>query len=96
MSPHPLAKVELIAAYAVLAMQMRREREWRNYALASVSVAVLSLLIFLVYQYGLPGASVGPWIGLIQRILFGVTLGWLEVLAVHLLALTARQETAEA
>jgi hypothetical protein len=80
----------LIAAYLVLAWQMRQDKDWRRYAPYSVVVAVVSFLAFMVYLYGMPGVPVYAWIGLVQRFLFAALLGWLEIIALRLLALTPK------
>lgn len=54
--------------------------------LPSMLVGILSLILFAAYMWG--GDLVRPWIGLEQRVLLGVTLGWLEVMAIRLLILS--------
>jgi hypothetical membrane protein len=72
----------MIAAFFVLPRRLRQDRRWQGYARYSVPVGALALLLFVVYMWG--GQTVRPWIGLEQRLLLAVTLGWLAVLAARL------------
>lgn len=80
----------LIAAYLILAGPMQRDARWRGYAICSALAGVLSLLLFVLYRWGGDFVSVSAEIGLVQRILLAVTMGWLEIVAIHVLFLTAK------
>jgi uncharacterized protein DUF998 len=88
----------VVAALAVLlplsclamAVEVRPNRAWRGYAVFSVLIgAVTSLLtvtLLLVWS-GLWRAS-HPWLGLYERIVFGLPSAWMEVIAIRLLRLS--------
>ena len=87
----------VVAALAILlplsclatAAQVRRDRAWRGYATFSVLIGVLTgtltVMLLLVWS-GLWRAS-HPWLGLYERITFGLPCIWMEIIAIRLLRL---------
>jgi hypothetical membrane protein len=87
----------VVAALAVLlplsclatAAQVQRDRAWRGYATFSVLIGVLTsalTAILLLVWSGLWRAS-HPWLGLSERITFGLPCVWMEMIAIRLLRL---------
>jgi Protein of unknown function (DUF998) len=72
-----------------MAAQVRRDRAWRGYATFSVLIGVLTgalTAILLLVWTGLWRAS-HPWLGLSERITFGLPCVWMEIIAIRLLRL---------
>ncbi|HEV2282283.1 MAG TPA: DUF998 domain-containing protein [bacterium] len=71
------------------AAQVGRDRAWRGYAAFSVLIGVLTgvlTAILLLVWSGLWRAS-HPWLGLSERIAFGLPCVWMETIAIRLLRL---------
>ena len=72
-----------------MAAQVRGDRAWRGYATFSVLIGVLTgaltAMLLLVWS-GLWRAS-HPWLGLSERITFGLPCVWMEIIAIRLLRL---------
>lgn len=74
----------------VTAAHLRRDRDWRGYALFSVVVGALTTsltVVLLLVWAGLWRAS-HPWLGLYERIAFALPCVWMEVVALRLLRLS--------
>ena len=76
-----VAYVSLLIGMALLAAAARRRQAWRDYATMSLAVLAASIVLLLVYASGVAR----PVEGALQLSFFGVTLVWLEAVALRAL-----------
>lgn len=83
------AFVFVIAGMFVLSRTFKRDARWRAFWPWSLALAFAALVGFLVLML-----SVGPWVGLIQRVFAGTIISW-QVLVAFRLRFIARGTWAE-
>jgi hypothetical membrane protein len=72
----------IIGAALAMWLGLKEDAAWRNHSWFSLSVAVLAVVLYVPYQFGL----LTQWEGAIQRMLVMVLLLWLEVMSLKLLS----------
>ena len=80
----------LLLAAMLLPRRLRQDRRWHGCGRWSVVCAVVALCLLAAPLLAGPGLLAG-WGGLLERLLAATGLGWLELLAVRLLVLTATE-----
>ena len=74
----------MILAPLALCPRLNRDRLWQGYLYYSLATVIVAGLISAVYGFGV----FEPWTGALQRISMGVSLLWMEVMAIRLLRLS--------
>lgn len=72
-----------IAPFAI-ARRSRKDHQWASYRPYSLATGGLTVIIGLVFIFG----GIERWMGALQRIVIGVPLLWIEVMAIRLLRLS--------
>lgn len=80
-------------AFFVIAPRLNEDRHWRGYSWYSALLGAIAFILATLLVWGLGPTWLATRMGLVQRLLFAVAFGWLEILALRLLALSSRQDT---
>ena len=72
-----------IAPFAI-ARRSRKDRRWASYRPYSLATGLLTAIFGLVFIFG----GIEGWMGALQRIVIGIPLLWIEVMAIRLLRLS--------
>ena len=79
-----ISAVAMILALLALSPRLNRDSLWRGYQYYSLATAIVAGVISAVYGFKV----LEQWIGALQRVLMGVLLLWVEVMAIRLLRLS--------
>ncbi|GAC1445106.1 MAG: hypothetical protein NVSMB52_05410 [Chloroflexota bacterium] len=86
----------LMIAYVILAYRLWQDSRWKSFAPFSVVSAVLASMPWAAMTWLYNDRWVATHVGLVQRSHYALLLGWMGVLAIHLLILRSKtgQDTA--
>ena len=79
----------MIFAPLAIAQRLKKDSRWQGYLYYSLATGVVGAVIASVYGFNV----FEPWKGALQRVLMGVPLLWIEVMAFKLLGLSIRSGT---
>lgn len=83
------ARVRIIAtilAPLLISLRLKKDSLWQGYRLYSVATSIAGAIVYLLLLFVL----FKSWNGAVQRILLGVQLLWIEIMAIKLLSLSTR------
>lgn len=78
-------------AFLVMAPRLSDDRPWRGYSPYSVMLGIIAFMLATLLVWGFGPTWLVTRMGLVQRLLFAVAFGWLEILALRLLVLSLRR-----
>jgi hypothetical membrane protein len=76
----------MIFAPLAIAQRLKKDNRWQGYLYYSLATGVLGAVLASLYGFNV----FEPWKGALQRVLMGVPLLWVEVMAIKLLRLSVR------
>ncbi len=78
-------EMSIIGGALALWVGLRGSGQWRVFSDVSLAVAIALAGLYIPYQLH----SVGPWKGVIQRVMVLVVLAWIAIMSIKLLSLSA-------
>ncbi len=79
-----ISAVAIMLAPLALSLRLKDDSLWKGYQYYSLATAIVAGVISTVYEFKV----LEQWMGALQRVLMGVLLLWVEVMAIRLLRLS--------
>jgi hypothetical membrane protein len=81
-----IAQFALIGAPLFLLFRLEEDDRWRRYVLFSLVVVILGAMVGILFRL----AVFDEWVGVMQRVSFGVLFLWVEVMAIKVFRVIGR------
>lgn len=85
----------LFFANIVLWRTLKKDSRWQQYSSYSLLTAVVTFALFLGVNLSFSTLAALGIVGLVQRVLLGIPILWIEVMAIRLLRLSISKATLE-
>lgn len=86
----------LIALFAIMlaplfvARRLKGEASWQKYRSFSLFIGIAAVVAFVAFFFAINPEAPSPFLGVFQRLFFGIVFLWIVVMAVRLLRLSLR------